>query len=147
MNPARCAYRSFVGFSLLATMALLSCAASPAASASLEQTAVLPEHLSCDGREHALGVQNAKPRFAWTLALHNSATRDVMQSSYRVLVASSHQLLAANLGDVWDSGRIASSSIFGIQYAGKPLTSHTRYYWKVRIWDARNRASAWSTWA
>ena len=41
-------------------------------------------------------------------------------------------------------GKVASRSTFGIVFAGKPLVSFTRYFWKVRFWDNNDQASEWS---
>ncbi|MGB7760366.1 MAG: family 78 glycoside hydrolase catalytic domain [Bryobacteraceae bacterium] len=71
-------------------------------------------------------------------------TRGAKQTAYRILVASSAQSLAGDRSDTWDSGEIASSQMFQIEYGGKPLQPATRYYWKLRVWDEKHRPSAWS---
>ena len=38
----------------------------------------------------------------------------------------------------------SSTSYIQIEYAGKPLSSHTGYFWKVRTWDQEDVASNWS---
>src|SRR2546422_9375641 len=38
---------------------------------------------------------------------------------------------------------ISDASIF-VPYAGPPAVSRTRYYWRVRVWEASGRASPWS---
>jgi hypothetical protein len=58
-----------------------------------------------------------------------------MQSAYRILVASSAAAIARGRGDLWDSGRIRSQDFVHVPYAGKPLRSHTTYFWKVCVWD------------
>lgn len=45
---------------------------------------------------------------------------------------------------VWDSGKVASSSTFQIEYAGERLKPFTRYFWKVRLWDENGKAGSWS---
>jgi len=45
---------------------------------------------------------------------------------------------------VWDSGKVASARTVGVAYGGPPLAPHTRYRWRVRIWDERGRVSSWS---
>jgi alpha-L-rhamnosidase len=89
-----------------------------------------------------LAIDVARPRLSWTMS---SAERAERQSAYRVLVASTPERLAADRGDVWDSGKVFSNENFGVVYAGAPLRSNQRYHWKVRVWDGRDRASAWST--
>ena len=65
-----------------------------------------------------------------------------MQTAYRVLVASSAERLAADDGDLWDSGKVGSDATLHVAYAGKPLASRDRCYWKVRVWDRTREAVA-----
>ncbi|WP_449343562.1 family 78 glycoside hydrolase catalytic domain [Streptomyces rugosispiralis] len=94
-----------------------------------------------DGRAEPLGVDAARPLLGWKL---NSESRNAMQSAYQILVATSAERLAHNQGNVWDSGRQRSDESVGVPYGGQQLSPRTRYHWKVRVWDERGRASAWS---
>src|SRR5579871_299530 len=98
--------------------------------------------LSTECVANPVGVDVQKPRFAWKL---RSERRAEVQRAYRILVASTSERLAANRGDVWDSGRVVSDRTLEISYAGHTLQSGHRYYWKVRSWDAGGTASAWSS--
>ena len=100
------------------------------------------DHLRCEYRTHPLGIDTARPRLSWTL---QSAERGQVQTGYRVLVASSARKLAGDQGDLWDSGKVVSAQTHLIPYAGKPLASSHRVYWKVRVWDRDGVPSAWST--
>ena len=64
--------------------------------------------------------------------------------AYQVLVASSPELLSANKGDLWDSGKVTSEQSTYIPYAGVSLASRMRCFWKVCVWDKDGQASAWS---
>jgi alpha-L-rhamnosidase len=97
--------------------------------------------LRCESREDPLGIDVVSPRLSWTIS---SQRRGEHQSAYRVLVASSPDALARDVGDLWDSGRVASPQSYGIEYAGKPLASRTRCLWKARVWDRDEKATAWS---
>ncbi len=97
--------------------------------------------LRCEGRDDPSGIDATKPRLSWTIA---SDRRGTHQATYRVLVAASPESLARDEGDLWDSGRATSANSYGIEYAGKPLTSRAQAFWKVRVWDDRQQASAWS---
>ena len=47
-------------------------------------------------------------------------------------------------------GASPSDQSIQIAYAGKPLTSGARVYWRVKVWDQDGQASAWSapaTWS
>ncbi|MGN0851960.1 MAG: family 78 glycoside hydrolase catalytic domain [Kiritimatiellia bacterium] len=91
------------------------------------------------------GVDAAAPRLAWKQGRERAgARRDVSQSAYRVLVASTPERLARDEGDLWDSGKVASSQSIDVRYAGKPLASSQRVHWKVRTWCQAGQASAWS---
>jgi homoserine kinase len=67
-----------------------------------------------------------------------------MQTAYQVLAASAAERLAAGEGDLWDTGKVESDRSIQVEYAGKPLGSGARAWWKVRIWDRDGKASAWS---
>jgi len=97
--------------------------------------------LRCEYRVDPLGVDVEQPRLSW---LVESAERGQKQTAYQVLVATSLTNLQADRGDLWDSGKVASDETTCIVYQGKPLTSHTRCCWKVRVWDKDGKVSAWS---
>ena len=99
------------------------------------------EALRCEYLADPLGIDVTKPRLSWTLA---SDQRGVKQSAYQILVASSAAALAADQGDLWDSGRVSSDETAHVVYAGAPLASRQRAFWKVRVWDTAGEPSAWS---
>ena len=81
-----------------------------------------------------LGLGIAAPSFSW------NCEGGVKQTAY--------QIVAKRNGEtVWDSGRVASSSMAHIQYAGKPLKSRDRVEWSVALWDENGRpgegSSSW----
>lgn len=123
---------------LMAAVAMLSCSpAAPAASLT---------NLRCEYREDPLGIDAIKPRLSWVIeeSSQKAESRSQMQSAYRVLVASSEELLRQDKGDLWDSGKVASDQSIQMEYAGKPLTSRQQCFWKVRVWVNGRRASDWS---
>jgi alpha-L-rhamnosidase len=97
--------------------------------------------LRCEHLENPQGIDAGQPRLSWLL---ESGKRDVKQSAYEILVASSRKALAAGNGDLWDSGKVASDQSVLVPYAGQALVSREECFWKVRIWDANGKASAWS---
>jgi len=107
--------------------------------ASLEPTA-----LTCEHRVDPLGIDALPPRFGWKLAARDEDARGLAQSAYRVLVASSREALAAEDGDLWDSGRVASSETVDVEYVGRSLGSDAHAWWAVHVWDQDGRPSAWS---
>lgn len=99
------------------------------------------ERLRCEYRTEPLGVDTPSPELSWIVT---SNERGQKQTAYRVLVASSPELLADDQADLWDSGKIDCDATFGIQYAGPPLESHQTCYWKVKVWDRRGQEGPWS---
>ncbi len=87
------------------------------------------------------GVETAAPRFSWQVA---SPATGAAQTAYRLLVASSPEKLAADTGDLWDTGKVASNNTLLIAYEGKPLASGQAAFWKVQVWDEKDQPSAWS---
>ncbi len=100
-----------------------------------------PENLQVDNHHLPLGIDNENPSFSWVVGDHN---RGAMQSAYRIIVSSNPEHLEQTIGDIWDSKKVNSGKSFRITYAGKPLNSKTRYYWKVMTWNADDQPSLWS---
>ena len=98
--------------------------------------------LRCEYQAGPDGIDNPHPRLSWIIS---SKERGEIQTAYQVLVASSRELLAANCGDIWDSGRVSSDQSTAVEYAGQPLLSRNKYFWKVRIWDRDGKPSSWSS--
>lgn len=89
-----------------------------------------------------LGLDCPAPRLFWKLEA--GETRSAVQTAYRILVASSPGKLEQDDGDLWDTGKTASSESAHIRYEGLPLQADTAYYWKVRVWDGDDQPSGWS---
>ena len=83
-------------------------------------------------------IFSPRPQFNWVL---DTSIRKA--SAYRILLASSAQLLQQNQADYWDSKKIKSSQQQAI-YAGKPLIPGKVYHWKVQVWDQKNQLSSFS---
>ena len=97
--------------------------------------------LRCEHLDNPQGIDATQPRLSWML---ESSKRDVKQSAYQILAASSEKQLAHDDGDLWDSGKVASDESILLPYAGKPLASREKCFWKVRVWDANGNVSGWS---
>ncbi|MBB6050779.1 family 78 glycoside hydrolase catalytic domain [Armatimonas rosea] len=94
-----------------------------------------PIELRCDDwpEPQALGIDSPQPRLSWKL--EGAGT----QSAYQVLVGTSPEL-----AELWDSGRVASAETVSIDYAGKPLVSSQRVFWRVRVWEGTGQPGPWS---
>jgi alpha-L-rhamnosidase len=125
----------FIGSQILLAMAALSLAVRPCAAA------VAVNDLRCEYFTNPLGIDTAAPRLSWQL---QSGERGQKQTAYRVLVASSAESLTNGVGDLWDSGRVASEQSSQVRYAGKPLATRQTVFWKVQAWDKDGQAGAWS---
>ena len=88
-----------------------------------------PADLRCN---HQSGVvltdPGIAPRFSWI----NKAP----QSAYQIVAYADET--------VWDSGKVMSADSHLVPYSGPELEPLADYFWKVRIWDDKGRASAWS---
>jgi alpha-L-rhamnosidase len=98
----------------------------------------IPVQLQCEYVQNPLGLDVRTPHFSWK---SDNTERNWKQSAYQVLVSSSAEKLAAGTADVWDSGTVSSSESVGIAYGGPKLISKTRYFWRVRVWDAAGSRS------
>jgi hypothetical protein len=103
-----------------------------------------PVHLTTEMRENPVGIDTAKPVFGWNLEAPPGNPRNLRQSAYRILVASSAQQLAHQTGDIWDSGGIAATTFWQLPYAGPPLHSHITYFWQVQVWGGDGTPGPWS---
>ena len=102
----------------------------------LEIDGLRVEHLT-----NPVGIDDPRPRLSWRIV---SVARNTMQAAYQLQVARSAATLGRGGGLLWDSGRMSSDASVLVDYAGPPLESGTRYYWRVRVWTASGRASDWS---
>ena len=72
---------------------------------SIDLRAAATEGLRCEYLDDPLGIDATAPRLSWKVV---SGKRGDCQTAYRILVASSPELLKKNQGDLWDSGRTAT---------------------------------------
>ena len=77
---------------------------------------------------HEQALATAQPRFSWN---YETTENEVVQQNYRIIVASTADNAQNGVGDLWDSGVIPSNQMLYIPYAGKPLQSRDKAYWKV----------------
>ncbi len=115
---------------LLAALLLAPLAALHAADAA---------NLRCEYQNNPLGIDVEKPQLSWVMEDGGQKTEDRgrKQTAYQILVASTPELLAKDKGDLWDSGKVESDQSIHVEYAGKPLESQMRCFWKVRVWTSR----------
>ncbi|OIN58688.1 glycoside hydrolase family 78 protein [Arsenicibacter rosenii] len=103
-------------------------------------TGVSAGELRCELLTNPEGIDALRPRLSWTIT---GTGRGIVQTACQVLVASSAEKLAANQGDLWDSGKLNTAQSLHMGYAGKALKSRTRCFWKVKVWTNQGETS-WS---
>ncbi|MBA3943246.1 MAG: family 78 glycoside hydrolase catalytic domain [Herpetosiphonaceae bacterium] len=101
-----------------------------------------PLDVRCEYRINPLGIDVAVPRLSWALVAEQRGQR---QAGYQILVSSSAERLATDVGDLWDSGYVASEQSVHRVYGGQPLASGQRSWWKVRVWDQQGQPSTYSS--
>jgi len=94
-------------------------------------------NLRCEYKNNPIGIDVKKPRISWGI---RSDERNVLQAAYQIQVYTDKEFNSI----LWDSGKVDSEESIHIEYKGEPLKSRTRYYYRVRVWDQRGRASDWS---
>jgi alpha-L-rhamnosidase len=124
---------------LVIILILLSCYSTLAGEGQLR-----PVDLRCEYRANPLAIDVSKPRLSWILEPRNPNVRGLAQIAYQILVSSSEERLRKNLGDLWQTGKVASDRSIQVPYQGLPLASRQRVWWKVRVWDNTGKASDWS---
>ena len=92
--------------------------------------------LKTEYSENPIGIDVPTPRFSWELS---DTLRNVMQESYRIVVATQTDMLNPSSADVWNSGWVDSDQSVFVEYEGDELKSGTRYYWKVFVKDNHGR--------
>lgn len=120
-------------FLLFTCLSLTALRAAPPAAVQLQR-------LRCELLTNPEGIDAPAPRLSWELG---SAARGLTQTAYQVLVASTPEKLAADEGDLWNSGKVGSGQSVHVAYAGAPLNTRARCYWKVRTWTSQGE-TAWS---
>jgi len=115
---------------------------------------VRPVDIRCEYLKNPMGIDTENPRFSWKLETPDSKPqREIKQTAYQILVASSEKLLKEENADLWNSGKVQSQQSVNIEYGGpstalgawKTLESRKQYFWKVKVWDKDGKASDWST--
>jgi alpha-L-rhamnosidase len=97
--------------------------------------------LTCEYLVNPRGLDTPQPRLSWQL---QSTERGQKETGFQILVASSSDNLAANVGDLWDTGRVDSDQSIQLDYQGRPLRSRQSCFWKVRVWDQDGKPSRYS---
>jgi alpha-L-rhamnosidase len=99
------------------------------------------QNLLLENKINPIGIDVTMPSFSWQIISNN---RNVMQSAYEIRVSDNMHSVTKNKDVTWSTGKISSDSSVHVAYKGKVLQPGKRYYWQVRVWDNKGKASAWS---
>ena len=102
-----------------------------------------PITLKTDSLINPLGIGEILPVLSWQLSDPDSSSPLKPATAWQILVADSLENLGADVGNLWDSGKIVEPRAHQAVYRGLPLSSRQRAWWKVRVWIDGN-ATEWS---
>ena len=86
--------------------------------------------LRCEGLAEPLAIDSTEPHFSWKI----QSKKQMEQAAYEIEVGP----------DLWSSGKVESADQVMVPYGGMPLAARQQAWWRVRVWDGRGKASAWS---
>ena len=95
--------------------------------------------LTLDHKKNPIGTDIARPRFSWKV---NATGNSILQTAFSIRVATDARFSSDKM--VWQSEKIESGESILQDYKGPDLKSGQRYFWQVKIWDNKGRASKWS---
>ena len=104
---------------------------------------VVVTDLRCEYLANPLGIDVHVPRFSWKLVDTNK-TRGQKQTAYQIMVQADALDGTGPMIDLWDSGKVTSSTSVNNAYAGPALQSNQNCVWRVRVWDKHGQVTAWS---
>lgn len=113
------------------------------ATCSPAQARLSVSRLRVESLDHPAVLDTKTPRLSW-INTAPEGSRGECQGAFRIVVASSRKNLDRGCFDVWDSGKVASPESSLVEYGGPALESGKDYWWKVRVWDSKDKASGWS---
>jgi len=106
------------------------------------QTSLTVENPRVEYQKDPLGIDITNPRFSWELTSYGTNKK---QKAYQVMVSTDITALMQDKANAWDSKKISGNTTNQIYYKGSSLQASTLYYWKVRVWDEKGKASGWSS--
>jgi alpha-L-rhamnosidase len=93
--------------------------------------------LICEYHTNPIGIDVQKPRLSWQMV---STEENMLQTAYEIKVTDQ----STNGKLLWTSGKVNSAQSVNVTYEGPSLKSMQRVVWQVRVWDNKNKVTAWS---
>ncbi|MBQ6657911.1 MAG: alpha-L-rhamnosidase N-terminal domain-containing protein, partial [Prevotella sp.] len=124
---------------ILVVLCLLMALTINAKPKKVQVPAVSVGELRTERMVNPMSLDIATPRLGWQI---KSTQSDVKQTAYRLIVSSTLAKATKLEGDLWDTTVNTDQSQW-ITYAGKPLRSDTRCYWRVKVTTNKGE-SEWS---
>ncbi|MFC4722261.1 family 78 glycoside hydrolase catalytic domain [Geojedonia litorea] len=93
-----------------------------------------------EGFVNPIGFYDSIPTFSWQLPVSENI---ISQSAYRIVVASSPEMLSHN-ADLWDTQKQISGQSAWVKYEGEALKSRQKVFWQVKYYNQNDEASNWS---
>lgn len=93
------------------------------------------QNLRCEYLSEPVGIDVQAPRFTWEY----QSPAAFQPVAYSILIASELKTLGKENGDVWTSDKMEGTGNSMIYRGAAKLKSHTKYYWKVQVWDERGK--------
>ena len=121
------------------TIALISCLFLSSCN-NKSDSGLSVDEMKCVGLVDPVGTGLA-PDFSWIL---KSGDRGKYQTAYQIIFGVDSELIKNASGRVWDSGKTNSDKSCWIRYSGPALLTGKEYFWRVRVWDEKDRSSSWS---
>lgn len=93
-----------------------------------------PYDLRVEYLKAPIGIDEMQPRFSWKI---KSKVNGETPTAYQIIVSEK-----INRETVWDSGKVESPKMVGIEYAGSELQPEKVYLWKVTSWNKDGKESS-----
>ena len=98
-------------------------------------------HLRCEYLANPIGIGETEPRLSWQM---QSERRGARQTAYEIECADNADSFAVGNANGWHSGKVTTDQSSYVVYAGDPLKSAQRVYWRVRLYDEADTVTKWS---
>ncbi|MDR0698887.1 MAG: glycoside hydrolase family 78 protein [Tannerella sp.] len=97
--------------------------------------------LRCENLTNPLSIDSHTPHLSWKIYFNGNGGK---QTAYQILAATDSTWLQEDKADLCNTGKVAEPLSVMIPYPGEKLEERALVYWRVRVWDEKDKASQWS---